>query len=65
MALELTKKFERYHRGTLSELAAEFADQRPKGEATVVIEGLTREARKEARKVEKEARQKRYDAKKP
>ncbi|MBF0248572.1 MAG: 16S rRNA (cytidine(1402)-2'-O)-methyltransferase, partial [Alphaproteobacteria bacterium] len=42
VALELTKMFERYHRGTLSELAAEFADDKPKGEITVLIEGVTR-----------------------
>ncbi len=39
VCLELTKKFERVSRGTLSELAAEYADQKIKGEATIVIAG--------------------------
>ncbi len=39
VCLELTKKFERVERGFLSELAAKFAEKRPKGEATVVIAG--------------------------
>ena len=39
VCLELTKKFERVERGSLSRLAAVFADQKIKGEATVVIEG--------------------------
>jgi 16S rRNA (cytidine1402-2'-O)-methyltransferase len=37
-AFELTKTFERVHRGTLTELAALYADP-PKGEVTVVIDG--------------------------
>lgn len=45
VALELTKKFERFHRGPLSQLAAEFADDKPLGEVTVVIEGVTRKSR--------------------
>ena len=47
VALELTKKFERYHRGTLSVLAEEFAEDKPKGEITVLIEGLGRKSRKD------------------
>ena len=39
VCIELTKKFERVHRGYLSDLAAEFADGKVKGEITVVIAG--------------------------
>lgn len=39
VALELTKRFERVHRGTLAELAAEFADTETKGEAVIVVAG--------------------------
>lgn len=39
VALELTKRFERVHRGTLSELAAAFADTETKGEAVLVVAG--------------------------
>lgn len=39
VCLELTKKFERVHRGYLSELAREFEGAAPKGEITVVIAG--------------------------
>lgn len=39
VCIELTKKFERVHRGFLSELSALFADSPPKGEVTVVIAG--------------------------
>jgi 16S rRNA (cytidine1402-2'-O)-methyltransferase len=46
VALELTKKFERFHRGPLSQLVQEFSGDKPKGEATVVIEGLTRKSRR-------------------
>jgi 16S rRNA (cytidine1402-2'-O)-methyltransferase len=42
VCLELTKKFERVHRGFLSELAKLFADAAPKGEVTVVIAGANR-----------------------
>ncbi|PWE18128.1 16S rRNA (cytidine(1402)-2'-O)-methyltransferase [Marinicauda salina] len=38
VALELTKKFERVHRGRLSELIERYAEP-PRGEATVVVEG--------------------------
>ncbi len=39
VALELTKRFERTHRGTLAELAAEFAEDETKGEAVIVVAG--------------------------
>ena len=39
VALELTKRFERVHRGTLAELATEFADTETKGEAVIVVAG--------------------------
>jgi 16S rRNA (cytidine1402-2'-O)-methyltransferase len=39
VALELTKRFERVHRGTLPALAAEFADTETKGEAVIVVAG--------------------------
>lgn len=39
IALELTKRFERVHRGTLADLAAEFADTETKGEAVIVVGG--------------------------
>ena len=39
VCLELTKQFERCSRGTLPQLAAEFADGKLKGEAVIVIEG--------------------------
>ena len=39
VCLELTKQFERVHRGWLSDLAAEFAEAKVKGEAVVVIAG--------------------------
>lgn len=39
VCIELTKKFERVHRGYLADLAAEFADVEVKGEITVVIAG--------------------------
>lgn len=45
VALELTKKFERFHRGLLSELVGDFANDKPKGEVTVIIEGVTRKSR--------------------
>lgn len=41
VALELTKRFERVHRGTLSALAAEFADTETKGEAVIVVAGAS------------------------
>jgi 16S rRNA (cytidine1402-2'-O)-methyltransferase len=39
VCIELTKQFERVHRGSLSELAAAFQDQKVRGEITVVIAG--------------------------
>ena len=39
VTLELTKRFERVHRGTLGELAAEFAGTETKGEAVIVVAG--------------------------
>lgn len=39
VCMELTKQFERTCRGTLAELAAQFAGQSSKGEAVVVIAG--------------------------
>ncbi len=39
VCIELTKKFERVHRGYLAELAQEFGETTPKGEITVVIAG--------------------------
>ena len=39
VCIELTKKFERIHRGTLGDLAALFAEQAVNGEVTVVIAG--------------------------
>jgi 16S rRNA (cytidine1402-2'-O)-methyltransferase len=39
VALELTKRFERVHRGLLAELAAEFAGAETKGEAVIVVAG--------------------------
>jgi 16S rRNA (cytidine1402-2'-O)-methyltransferase len=40
VALELTKKFERTHRGSLGELAPQFAEAE-KGEAVIVVSGAT------------------------
>lgn len=39
VALELTKRFERLHRGSLGELAAEFAEVETRGEAVIVVGG--------------------------
>ena len=39
VCIELTKKFERIHRGTLSELFARFKDGAVRGEVTVVVAG--------------------------
>lgn len=47
VALELTKKFERFHRGPLSQLVEDFADDKPKGEVTVIIEGVQRKSRRD------------------
>ena len=47
VCLELTKLHERVHRGWLSELAAEFADTKVKGEAVVVVAGNHRKYRRD------------------
>lgn len=39
VCLELTKKFQRIERGVLADLAEEFADANPRGEAVIVIGG--------------------------
>jgi 16S rRNA (cytidine1402-2'-O)-methyltransferase len=39
VCVELTKQFEKVHRGSLSELAALFQDQKVRGEITVVVAG--------------------------
>jgi len=44
VSLELTKRFERTHRGTLAELAALFADEETKGEAVIVVAGANEPA---------------------
>ncbi len=44
VALELTKRFERSFRGTLSELAARFASEDTKGEAVIVVAGAAESA---------------------
>lgn len=41
VALELTKRFERLHRGTLADLAAEFASDETRGEAVILVSGAT------------------------
>ena len=41
VALELTKRFERVHRGSLAELAAQFADSETRGEAVIVVAGAS------------------------
>jgi 16S rRNA (cytidine1402-2'-O)-methyltransferase len=48
VALELTKRFERVHRGTLAELAAEFADSETRGEAVIVVAGAAEAAAPDA-----------------
>ena len=44
VALELTKRFERLHRGTLADLAAEFASDETRGEAVILVAGATETA---------------------
>jgi 16S rRNA (cytidine1402-2'-O)-methyltransferase len=48
VALELTKKFERVFRGPLGELAQQFGEAEPKGEAVIVVAGATEAAVNEA-----------------
>lgn len=45
VALELTKRFERVLRGTLAELATQFADAETKGEAVIVVAGAAEAAK--------------------
>jgi 16S rRNA (cytidine1402-2'-O)-methyltransferase len=44
LARELTKIYEEHVRGTLSELAAKYAETSPRGECTLVVEGGTGDA---------------------
>ncbi len=44
VCLELTKKFERVSRGSISQLIAEYTNKKIKGEAVVVIAGATDDA---------------------
>jgi len=39
LARELTKKFEEFSRGKVSELIKKFSEKKPKGEFVIVIEG--------------------------
>ena len=48
VALELTKRFERVHRGSLADLAAEFAEGDTKGEAVIVVAGASEAAAPDA-----------------
>ena len=48
VALELTKRFERLHRGTLQSLAAEFAEAETKGEAVILVAGAPESVTPEA-----------------
>ncbi len=48
VALELTKRFERVHRGSLAELATEFAGAETKGEAVIVVAGAAEPAAPDA-----------------
>ncbi len=41
---ELTKKFEEFRRGTLSELLAYYVDNDPRGEYVIIVEGASEEA---------------------
>lgn len=49
VCIELTKMFEEVYRGSLSELAVEFADRTVKGEVTIVIEGRSRKHARKSR----------------
>ncbi|WEK04148.1 MAG: 16S rRNA (cytidine(1402)-2'-O)-methyltransferase [Candidatus Devosia phytovorans] len=44
VALELTKRFERVFRGTLADLAAQFAEDATRGEAVIVVAGAAEAA---------------------
>lgn len=48
VALELTKRFERVHRGTLADLATEFAGPDTRGEAVIVVAGAAEAAAPDA-----------------
>jgi 16S rRNA (cytidine1402-2'-O)-methyltransferase len=48
VALELTKRFERVHRGTLVELATEFSGTETRGEAVIVVAGAAEAAQPDA-----------------
>lgn len=48
VALELTKRFERVHRGSLAELAVTFAGTDTKGEAVIVVSGAAEAAAPDA-----------------
>lgn len=43
LAREISKKFEEFQRGTLSELSAHYAEKTPKGEFVIVVEGSSKE----------------------
>ena len=43
LAREISKKFEEFQRGTLSELSAHYAEKAPKGEFVIVVEGSSKE----------------------
>ena len=43
LAREISKKFEEFQRGTLSELSAHYAEKTPKGEFVIVVEGNSKE----------------------
>ncbi|MDD2402547.1 MAG: 16S rRNA (cytidine(1402)-2'-O)-methyltransferase [Clostridia bacterium] len=47
VARELTKVFEEYQRGTLSEVIAKFEGKKIKGEITIIVEGMREEGKKE------------------
>ncbi|MHB2150438.1 16S rRNA (cytidine(1402)-2'-O)-methyltransferase [Calditrichota bacterium LG25] len=47
MARELTKKFEDFFRGTLSELAAHLQTKAVKGEIVLIVEGLSKRKKKD------------------
>ena len=57
---ELTKQHEEIARGTPEELLAHFSRGNPKGEFTLVVEGLSRRLLKEKKRAEKEAKRARY-----
>jgi 16S rRNA (cytidine1402-2'-O)-methyltransferase len=45
LARELTKRFEEFHRGTLDELLTQVQGHPPKGEITLVVEGVSKRKR--------------------